>query len=237
MSDAPCPCVGGGPACVGRSLSVCRTRLAVCRTRPALCRTEFTVLLRRLDPDLSLFLARWGRVSAKGGDMAHPLAEVINGADGFLLIGDSSADRFPAFSYAAYAKAGRRFYCLDLGGLTESRGPHKGGKVYTALSEVPADHGDLAILWVKPGRSVEAVELAHEAGCRRVWFSFHCAHPDAVARAVELGLEVVEVGRCPVYYLEGAPAACKAHQWVVKLSGTYGRPPQKTLDKEQRIMA
>jgi len=168
--------------------------------------------------------------------MGHPLADVINQAEGFLLIGDSSSDRFPAFSYAAYTKRGKRFYCLDLGGLTESRGPVKGGKVYTALADVPSDHGDLAILWVKPGRAVEAVELAKEAGCKRVWFSFGCAHPTAVERAVELGLEVVEVGRCPIYYLDKAPAACTMHQAMVKLSGTYGRPPQTVLDKDQRIM-
>ena len=168
--------------------------------------------------------------------MTHPLADVINQADGFVLIGDSSADRFPGFSYAAYTKTHKRFYCLDLGGLAESRGPVQGGKVYTALAEIPAEHGDLAILWVKPGRSREAVELAHQAGCKRVWFSFHTAHPSAIERARELELEIVEVGRCPVYYLEDAPLACKLHQLAVKASGTYGRPPQTTLDKDQRIM-
>ncbi len=168
--------------------------------------------------------------------MAHPLSDVINQADGFLLVGDSSADRFPGLSYAAYTKTHKRFYCLDLGGLPESRGPVKGGKVYASVEELPEDRGDLAILWVKPGRSVEAVELAHEAGCRRVWFSFFSAHPDAVERANALGLEVVEVGRCPVYYLDDAPIACKVHQLAVKVSGTYARPPQTTLVKGQRIM-
>ena len=58
--------------------------------------------------------------------MPHPLADVINQAHNFLLIGDSSEDRFPGFSYAAYTKANRRFYCLDLGGLKVSRGPGQG---------------------------------------------------------------------------------------------------------------
>ena len=40
----------------------------------------------------------------------------------------------------------------------------------------------------------------------------------------------------PIDNLDGAPAACVAHQLVVKASGTYARPPQKTLDKDQRIM-
>lgn len=157
-------------------------------------------------------------------------------ADGFLVVGDSSADRFPGFSYNAYTKAGRRFFCLDLGGLTESRGPTKGGVVYPSVDALPEGVGELAILWVKPKRSVEAVEAAHAAGCTKVWFSFHTAHPDAIERATALGMSVVEVGRCPVYYLDGAPGACRAHATVAKLSGTRARPPQLTLLKDQRIM-
>jgi|GEM_PF-1039709 len=169
--------------------------------------------------------------------MAHPLARVINEAEGFLLIGDSSQDRFPGYSYAAYTTANRRFYCLDLGGLTESRGPTKGGKVYTSIEELPDDLGDLAVVWVKPKRAVEAVDLAAKAGCTRVWFSFHSSRPDAIERAKSLDIEVVEVGRCPVYYLEGPSLlACRMHRGMVTLSGTKKRPPQTTLDKDQRIM-
>lgn len=168
--------------------------------------------------------------------MTHPLARVIADADGFVLIGDSSQDRFPGFSYHAYTTAKKRFYCLDMGGLTESRGPTKGGKVYSTVEQLPAEHDDLAIVWVKPKRAKEAVELAHQAGCTRVWFSFHTGHPEAIERAKALGMEVIEVGRCPIYYLEGAPLACKLHQGLVKLSGTAKRPPQLTLDKDQRIM-
>ena len=62
--------------------------------------------------------------------MTHPLEHVMQRADGFLLIGESSRGRFPAFSYHAYTTVGKRFYCLDLDGLAESRGPTKGGKVY-----------------------------------------------------------------------------------------------------------
>ena len=56
----------------------------------------------------------------------------------------------------------------------------------------------------------------------RVWFSFLTGHRDAVARARELGMEVVEIGRCPVYYLDDKPGVCKVHTTLTKLSGTYG---------------
>ena len=45
--------------------------------------------------------------------MSHPLEKVIREADGFLLIGESSKDRFPGFSYAACTRAGKRLYRVD----------------------------------------------------------------------------------------------------------------------------
>ena len=107
--------------------------------------------------------------------MAHPLEDVMSAADGFLLIGESAKDRFPGFSYNAYTHAKKRFYCLDLDGLTESRGPTSGGKVYASVEELPDDRDDLAIIWVTPSSSSRAVEVAHEAGCKRIWFSFGTA--------------------------------------------------------------
>lgn len=166
--------------------------------------------------------------------MGHPLEDVINNADGFLLIGESGGDRFPAFSYHAYTEAGKRFYCLDLDGLTESRGKTKGGAVYASVDDLPGDRDDLAIIWVRPHTATRAVEVAHEAGCKRVWFSFKSGHRDAVARARELDMDVVEIGRCPIYYLDDKPNVCKAHTALVKLSGTYGRPPQTDSSARRR---
>lgn len=164
----------------------------------------------------------------------HALEKVMSEAENFVLIGDSSEDRFPGFSYNAYTRASKPFLCLDLGGLTESRGPTKGGKVYTSVAELPAERSNLAILWVKPKSAVRAVDVAHEAGCTRVWFSFQTGHPDAVARAREHGMEVVEIGRCPVYYLADKPGPCVAHTLVTKMSGTWKLPPQTEPSERRR---
>jgi hypothetical protein len=153
-----------------------------------------------------------------------------------VLIGNSSENRFPAFSYSAYTKASKPFYCLDMGGRTRSRGPTKGGTVYTSVADLPADRGDLAVIWVKPNTSKAAVDLAHEAGCKRVWFSFHTAKPETIEHAKSLGMEIVEVGRCPVYYLDERPLACRAHAMMARLSGTTARAPQHTVDRDQRVM-
>jgi hypothetical protein len=168
--------------------------------------------------------------------MAHPLERIIRSADGFVVIGDSSKGRFPAQSFHCYTSIGKRFYCLDLGGLTESRGATKGKKVYTSVDELPEDRDDLAIIWVKPRDAGRAVDVAHEAGCKRVWFSFGAGHRDGVSRARELGMEVVEIGRCPVYYLDDMTPACRAHTTLVKLSGSYRKPPQLDATAKRREM-
>ncbi len=46
--------------------------------------------------------------------MTHPLENIIRDAEGFVLIGDSSKDRFPAMSFHSYTKTAKRFFCLDL---------------------------------------------------------------------------------------------------------------------------
>lgn len=166
--------------------------------------------------------------------MAHPLQEVMRTAGTFLLLGDSSEDRFPGLSFHNYSKANMPFYCLDMGGLTESRGFTKGERVYTKVEELPDDLGDLAVIWTKPRTAIKAVDLAHEAGCTRVWFSFTTGHREAVARARELGMEVVEIGRCPVYYIDKPVPICMGHVAMVKLSGTWSKPPQTDPDAKRR---
>lgn len=166
----------------------------------------------------------------------HPLESIINGPEPLVLIGNSAEDRFPAYSYDNYTRFGRRFYCLDMGGLPVSRGKSPGGKVYHAVSELPNDRGDLAIIWVRPSTAASAVDLAHEAGCKRVWFSFGTGHRDAVFRAEELGMEVVEIGRCPVLYLHDKRPECKAHTLFTKISGLYGQPPRTEPSAKRREM-
>lgn len=166
--------------------------------------------------------------------MAHPLEDIIRQADGFIVIGDSSRGRFPAQSFHSYTSVGKRFYCLDLGGLTESRGATKGQKVYTSVAELPEQRDDLAVIWVTASQLRRAIDTAVEAGCKRVWFSFKSFDADAVEYARDKGLEVVEIGRCPVYYMDKQVPACKAHTLLVRLSGTYRRPAQTDVAAKRR---
>ena len=166
----------------------------------------------------------------------HPLESVINSPEPLVLIGNSAENRFPAYSYDAYARIGKKFYCLDMGGLPASRGKTSGGKVYQSVSELPDDRGDLCVIWTHPNSAAKAVDLAHEAGCRRVWFSFGTGHRDAVSRAQQLGMEIVEIGRCPVLYLDQKRPECKAHELATKLTGLYRQAPRTTPGPKRREM-
>lgn len=168
--------------------------------------------------------------------MTHPLSEIMAEERPLLLIGDSDANRFPGMSYHCYATSGREFYCLDLGKLASSRGFTRGGPVIHAVDELPETwSGDLAIIWVSPIRAAEATRVAAEAGCTRIWYSFQTATPEAVELARELGLDVVEIGRCPLYFFEGQkPLPCRLHTAVVSASGTRDLPPQTTMGDTRR---
>ena len=39
-------------------------------------------------------------------------------------------------------------------------------------------------------------------------------------------MEEVEIGSCPIYYLDDKPGVCKAQTLMVKVSGAYDKPQQ-----------
>ncbi len=166
--------------------------------------------------------------------MAHPLEDVIRNAEPFVFIGNSTEGRFPAMSYANAKKRDHRIYYFDMGGMTKSRGKAPGGKVYADVATIPDDRTDLAVIWTKPRTAKRAVDIAHELGAKRVWFSFMTGHADAVRHARELGMEIVEIGRCPVHYMDGQVAECKSHTALLKISGAYKRPPQTDENAKRR---
>ena len=157
--------------------------------------------------------------------MDHPLQELMRKSDGFVVIGDSSEGRFPAQSFHCYTQAKKPFYCLDLGGMTESRGFTKGGKVYTSVDELPADHSDLAIVWMKPRSAIRGVETAH-AGCKKIWSaSKRPPRRGAAPAALDGGSRDRPCG----YYPNSWGCVPRAHAAVK--SADLGKPPQ-TIRRE-----
>lgn len=166
-------------------------------------------------------------------DPVHPLRAVMAETTPFLLIGDSDSDRFPRASYACYTKIGKDFRFLDMG-RRDLSAYTQGRAVSHSPEEVQGFGGDLAVVWVHPFSVVKAVEWAHRAGCRRIWFSFGTISVAGLSRAGELGLEVLEAGRCPVYFLTERTGPCRVHGWVVDLLGVPELPPQTHAGEGRR---
>ena len=168
--------------------------------------------------------------------MNQELYDIINSTEEFLLFGDSSSDRFPGMSFHCYTRGHRSFYCIDLGGLEKSRGYTSGERVLGSIAQLPEDwSGSLAIIWVLPILAAECTRLAAEAGCTKLWYSFQTVSAEAIKVADELGLEVVEAGRCPVYFLDGPkPMPCRLHTAAVKFTGTLALPRQVDFTTARR---
>lgn len=168
--------------------------------------------------------------------MQHPLAAVINTEAPILLVGDSSSARFPAMSFNCYKRQAKPVYCVDLGGRTTSRGGSAGHAVYPSFNDLPPDWGgELAILWVPPFRAAECTRAIAAVGCTKVWYSFQTVTPEAISTAAEMAVEVVEAGRCPVFFLEGPkPLPCRLHIAAVRFSGALALPPQTTASSRRR---
>ena len=77
--------------------------------------------------------------------------------------------------------------------------------------------------------------MAADVGCTKIWYSFMTVSPEALAVAEERGLEVVEAGRCPVFFMDGPkPLPCRMHTAAVRLTGTLGLPRQTTISDKRR---
>jgi hypothetical protein len=154
-----------------------------------------------------------------------PLHAVMAETAPVLLIGDSSSERFPKTSFACYQKVGKAVHYLDMGRRDLSA--HSNGQpILYSPQELGDWGGDLALIWVHPISTVRAVELAEEAGCKRLWFSFGSANDAALQLAESKGMKVLEVGRCPVLFLENRAGPCKVHGWVADALGLTELEPQ-----------
>ncbi|MFT5585321.1 MAG: hypothetical protein ACI9VR_002910 [Cognaticolwellia sp.] len=150
-----------------------------------------------------------------------------------LLIGDSDSDRFPATSFACYQKIGKVFHYLDMGSRDLSARSN-GQPILHSTDELGDWGGDLALIWVRAFSAVRAVELAHGAGCKRIWFSFGVANPHALKLAEKLEIEVLEVGRCPVLFLSERVGPCRVHGWFADAFGLTQLAPQLHTGPERR---
>jgi predicted CoA-binding protein len=117
----------------------------------------------------------------------------------FAVVGASSRpEKFGNKVLAAYLRHGRIAHPVN---------PRErvvlGVRCYASLSELP-EPVDAASIITPPPITERIVEEAHAAGIRRVWMQPGAESARAVARARELGLDVIAGGPCLLVEIEAS---------------------------------
>lgn len=81
---------------------------------------------------------------------------------------------------------------------------------------------ETAVLVVPPPQTLKALEEAASAGIRRLWLQLGAGSPAVLARAEELGLEVLH-GHCILMFLSEGAWIHRAHR---RIEGWLGRLPE-----------
>lgn len=89
-----------------------------------------------------------------------------------------------------------------------------------SLADLPAGV-EGAVLVLKPGDVVDALPALAAAGIRRIWVQQGGESPGAEARALELGIELIQ-GQCLLMFL---PEVAWIHRFHHKVSSWMGRVP------------
>lgn len=129
------------------------------------------------------------------------------------------------------SRSGKRFGATVLRSLIraghEVRPVHPEGETLEGLpctSSLSALAGEVetAVLVVPPSQTLKALEDAASAGIRRLWLQPGADSPAVLARAEELGLEVIH-GHCILMFLSEGAWIHRAHR---RIEGWLGRLPE-----------
>ena len=71
-------------------------------------------------------------------------------------------------------------------------GEIEGLTAYATLDEVPADHLDRILVYLPPTVGMELLDDIRRKGADEVWFNPGSESPELIARATEIGLDVIQ---------------------------------------------
>lgn len=129
------------------------------------------------------------------------------------------------------SRSGKRFGATVLRSLIraghEVRPVHPEAETLEGLPCVPslsalAGAVETAVLVVPPAQTLKAMEEAASVGIRRLWLQPGAESPAVLARAEELGLEVIH-GHCILMFLSEGAWIHRAHR---RIEGWLGRLPE-----------
>jgi predicted CoA-binding protein len=151
----------------------------------------------------------------------------------------ASIDAFiaePALALFGLSRSGGKFGNLAWRELTKH-----GYRVYPVHPEAPAIAGttcypslaglpepvNAALVVVPPAKALDVIEAIARAGIEHVWLQQGAESPEALARARELGLDVV-AGECILMYAR-PHGIHRAHAWIWRV---LGKTPGRMLSAE-----
>ncbi|MCO6044580.1 CoA-binding protein [Aeoliella sp. ICT_H6.2] len=104
------------------------------------------------------------------------------------IVGASAdASKYGHMSLQAHHAAGYDVYPVNPKG-----GEIEGLTVYTSLAEVPVEHLNRISVYLPPAVGLTVLDEIAEKGCDELWLNPGSDAPEVVARARELGLNVVQ---------------------------------------------
>jgi predicted CoA-binding protein len=155
----------------------------------------------------------------------HPTAPVhVDAATDFLRSGRlaivGASDARDSFGRTVYEQL--RTQGIDVVAVHPAGGTVAGDPSHARLLDVPG-HVDGAIVMVAAPGSVDVVRQVAERGIPRVWLfkgagGTGASSPEAVALAMELGLDVVP-GACPLMFVEHPAFVHRLHRAVRRARG------------------
>lgn len=121
---------------------------------------------------------------------AHPPFAVVGASD--------DPSKFGHRVFAHYLQCGQRAHAVN-----PKRPEILGHASYASLAELPEPITSVSVI-TPPSIARQVVEEAHAADAKIVWFQPGAESSDALARAEELGIEVISGGPCVLVELSAS---------------------------------
>jgi len=132
----------------------------------------------------------------------------------FAVVGHRAARNFPLLTFRGLRRLGKVVFPVD-----PSATEIDGQRAYADLAQLP-QRVDAVVLEVPREETRYWVARAAEAGIRDVWIHMNRETPEALALAMEKGLNI-RSGRCAVMYVARPFTYHSVHKWLVKGAHRY----------------
>jgi len=132
----------------------------------------------------------------------------------FAVVGHTAQKNFPVLTYRGLKQLGKQVFPVD-----PSVEEIEGDRAFADLDALP-EKVDAVVLDVPQEETRDWVARVADAGIQDVWIHMRRDTPEALALALEKGLNV-RSGTCAVMYVTPSFTYHSIHKWIMKLTGKY----------------